>query len=80
MAHRRLRLYTSLGSPHLSQLIEEEYELGTELSDSTAAEVRELVLERLPLFLHERREEDILIKVEWMQNPSYVTSHRIHRY
>jgi hypothetical protein len=48
-------LYGFLGSPCLSSLVRKEYRTsGGEVSNSTiGAEIRHLILERLPLFLHE---------------------------
>jgi len=67
------RLYAALGSPRLGQLIKEEYRPVGEVKDAPdAAKVRKLVLERLPLFLHERNQTRVLIRPEWMQNTSYV--------
>ncbi|GJJ14590.1 hypothetical protein Clacol_008856 [Clathrus columnatus] len=48
-------LYISLGSPLISSIVKEEYRPSMEIRDSQRAnEMRRLVLERLPLFLHER--------------------------
>jgi Protein of unknown function (DUF3684) len=65
------RLYASLGSPRLGQLIKEEYKPVGEIREAPdAAKIRKLVLERLPLFLHERNQTRVLIRPEWMQNAS----------
>lgn len=49
------RLYTNLGSPLISSVVKEEYRPSAEIKDSPRAnDMRDLVLERLPLFLHER--------------------------
>ena len=67
------RLYSALGSPRLGQLIKEEYRPVGEIKDAPdAAKIRKLVLERLPLFLHERNQTRVLIRPEWMQAGSLV--------
>lgn len=44
-----------LGSPLISSVVKEEYRPSAEIKDSPRAnEMRQLILERLPLFLHER--------------------------
>ena len=50
-----LEFYRFLGSPCLSSLVRKDYRTsGGEVSNSTiGAEIRHLILERLPLFLHE---------------------------
>ncbi|CAG7850452.1 SubName: Full=Uncharacterized protein {ECO:0000313/EMBL:CCA72144.1} [Serendipita indica DSM 11827] len=73
-------LYAHLGSPRLSQLIKEEYKPVGEMPDSSdAAKVRKLVLERLPLFLHQRHQGRVLISHEWMQNPSNFVVKKVAR-
>lgn len=51
------QLYAPLGAPHLSSLVEERFVVaGRVLSDTPRARaVRDTVLERTPLFLHEKR-------------------------
>jgi hypothetical protein len=64
-------LYASLGSPRLGQLIKEEYKPVGEIKEAPdASKIRKLVLERLPLFLHERNQTRVLIRPEWMQTAS----------
>jgi hypothetical protein len=54
ITHPFLELYRSLGSPCLSSLVGKEYRASGEVPNSTiGAEIRHLILERLPLFLHE---------------------------
>lgn len=62
-------LYASLGSPRLSALVNERYKPQGEISQSKiATETRALILERLPLFLHEHRSahSQPLIKADWL--------------
>ncbi|CAO1625305.1 unnamed protein product [Parajaminaea phylloscopi] len=72
-------LYRSLGSPLLSTLVEERYEMaGSSMPDSPKArEVRSLVLERTPLFLFETRQSgsraDIKHDAEWLKAALEVT-------
>ncbi|KAG8813685.1 hypothetical protein FRC17_001463 [Serendipita sp. 399] len=73
-------LYSSLGSPRLGQLIKEEYKPVGELRDAPdAAKLRKLVLERLPLFLHERHQSRVLIRLEWMQDPTNFVVKKVAR-
>lgn len=46
-------LYGFLGSKHLSSLVKEEIRKGHEITTGKTEKVKTLVLERLPLFLHE---------------------------
>jgi hypothetical protein len=67
IAHLLLELYLFLGSPRLSSLIKENYRTSCEAPYSTiSAEVRHLILERLPLFLHEHPQSDIDVSLNWM--------------
>jgi hypothetical protein len=48
-------LYHRLGSQRLSLLVKEDYHHGAELDTATLTnKIRSLILERVPLFLHER--------------------------
>ncbi|KAF8894925.1 hypothetical protein CPB84DRAFT_1816083 [Gymnopilus junonius] len=59
--------YASLGSPRLSQVVREEYQTTAELSDSkTATDTRSLILERLPLFLHEHTHARTRVSFSWL--------------
>jgi hypothetical protein len=52
--HLLLDLYLFLGSPRLSSLVREDYRTAGEVSHSRiGTETRHLILERLPLFLHD---------------------------
>ncbi|KAF8513724.1 hypothetical protein BU17DRAFT_95084 [Hysterangium stoloniferum] len=64
------QLYTMLGSPLLSSVVHEEYKPSTEIKDSSRAlEMRRLVLERLPLFLHERTHGKTTMTYSWLNTP-----------
>jgi hypothetical protein len=62
--------YVQLGSKRLSSLVKEKYLTSTEIKDSRKAiEIRNLILERLPLFLHEHTHGDkTRIKFEWLES------------
>ncbi|KAF8497439.1 hypothetical protein F5888DRAFT_1634399 [Russula emetica] len=60
-------LYLSLGSPRLSSLVKEHYRTSGEAPYSKIGpEVRHLILERLPLFLHEHPRSGIEISLNWL--------------
>ena len=60
-------LYAELGSPRLSHLVQEEYQTAAELQNSkTATEIRSLILERLPLFLHEHTHTRTRVSFSWL--------------
>ncbi|RXW23364.1 hypothetical protein EST38_g2483 [Candolleomyces aberdarensis] len=63
-------LYQSLGSRKLSMHVEEEYQCTAEIPHSKKAmEVRELVLERLPLFLYEHTHSSkTRISMSWLSS------------
>jgi len=59
--------YAELGSPRLSHLVREEYQTTAELQNSkTATEIRSLILERLPLFLHEHTHTRTRVSFSWL--------------
>ncbi|OBZ66504.1 hypothetical protein A0H81_13686 [Grifola frondosa] len=61
--------YTELGCKRLSSLIREEYRTSSEIKGSRkAVEVRSLILERLPLFLHEHTHTRIRVPYTWLNN------------
>ncbi|KAG8743102.1 hypothetical protein FRC10_000402 [Ceratobasidium sp. 414] len=62
------QFYEKLGSKRLSVLIYEEYRSTGSQNNSTkrAQDMRTLVLERLPLFLHEHTHLRCLIKPDWL--------------
>lgn len=65
--HALTGFYASLGSRRLSTVVREEYKVSHERSDSkVAADVRALVLERLPLFLHEHTHTRTKVSLSWL--------------
>ncbi|KAH9485292.1 hypothetical protein JR316_0002200 [Psilocybe cubensis] len=59
--------YCQLGSMKLSKVVKEEYKTTVELHNSkTATEVRALILERLPLFLHEHTHARTRVSFSWI--------------
>jgi hypothetical protein len=62
-----LELYLFLGSPRLSSLVKEDYRTsGEDPYSKIGPEVRHLILERLPLFLHEHPQSGIEISLNWL--------------
>ncbi|KAK7057384.1 hypothetical protein R3P38DRAFT_2840641 [Favolaschia claudopus] len=68
--------YMLLGSPRLSSLIKEEYKPGAASKDQRlAAETRRLILERLPLFLHEHTHARPRVSLNWLnQNTNFIVT------
>ncbi|KAI0046331.1 hypothetical protein FA95DRAFT_1398210 [Auriscalpium vulgare] len=61
--------YLFLGSPRLSQLVREDYQTSKEITNApVAAQVRHLVLERLPLFLHEHSQSRTRVSFNWLND------------
>ncbi|KAF9484470.1 hypothetical protein BDN70DRAFT_910674 [Pholiota conissans] len=61
--------YISLGSLRLSKVVREDYQMTGELHDSkTASETRALILERLPLFLHEHTHAATRVSFSWLSS------------
>ncbi|KAG6820876.1 hypothetical protein H0H93_010220 [Arthromyces matolae] len=59
--------YSQLGSRRLSSLVKEEYQPSAEIKHSKiSAETRALILERLPLFLHEHSHARTLVSYTWL--------------
>ncbi|EDR11411.1 uncharacterized protein LACBIDRAFT_313549 [Laccaria bicolor S238N-H82] len=59
--------YIQLGSRRLSSLVKEEYQTSAELAQSKIShETRALILERLPLFLHEHTHARTLVSYTWL--------------
>lgn len=59
--------YTELGSRRLSLLIREDYKTSSEIKISKiASDTRSLILERLPLFLHEHTHSRAQISYSWL--------------
>lgn len=60
-------LYWALGAPPISSLVEEEPRLGQQLPDQKeAGAVRELILERTQLFLHEQPSNSVKHDMKWL--------------
>jgi len=60
--------YISLGSKRISALVKEEYNSSKEISSSREADkIRHLILERLPLFLHEHSQTKMKVTFSWLQ-------------
>ncbi|KAJ7251757.1 hypothetical protein B0H12DRAFT_1118770 [Mycena haematopus] len=64
--------YMILGSRRLSSLVKEEYKTTAESKDQrTAAEIRALILERLPLFLHEHTHARTRVTFNWLNQEAH---------
>ena len=62
-----LAFYITLGSSRLSRVVKEEYQTTGEVVGSKAAtETRSLILERLPLFLHEHTHAATKVSFTWL--------------
>ena len=74
MIHLNLQtadLYQSLGCKQLSDLVQEEYQTTQEVfGHKRAQEVRTLILERLPLFLHEHTYVVPRVSCTWLNDES----------
>jgi hypothetical protein len=65
--HLLLELYLFLGSPRLSSLVKEHYRTSGEVPYSQiGVETRHLILERLPLFLHEYPQSSTKVSLNWL--------------
>ena len=63
-----LELYSLLGSPKLSSLVREDYRTSGDLPNSKiGTKIRDLILERLPLFLLKQPKRTKL-SYDWMSN------------
>ncbi|KAH7915898.1 hypothetical protein BJ138DRAFT_824538 [Hygrophoropsis aurantiaca] len=61
--------YAMLGSKRLSTAIREDYKTTSEVKNSkTAVDTRTLLLERLPLFLHEHTHARTRVSLTWLAN------------
>ncbi|RDX42682.1 hypothetical protein OH76DRAFT_1410943 [Lentinus brumalis] len=61
--------YLELGCKRLSTMVREDYHTSSEVIGSRkAAETRALILERLPLFLHEHTHTKIRVSYSWLNN------------
>lgn len=64
--------YSEFGSPHLSSLIREDHRTTNEIKDSKVnKEIRALILERLPLFLHEHTHTKPRISYSWLNDEKH---------
>ncbi|KAJ7874669.1 hypothetical protein B0H14DRAFT_2717085 [Mycena olivaceomarginata] len=64
--------YILLGSRRLSSLVKEEYKTTAESKDRrTAADIRALILERLPLFLHEHTHAKTRVTYSWLNHEAH---------
>lgn len=67
-----LGFYILLGSRRLSSLVKEEYKTTAESKDlRTAADIRALILERLPLFLHEHTHAKTRVTYSWLNHEAH---------
>lgn len=58
-----------LGSPRMSTMVKEEYKITTEIKEAKIAQdIRALILERLPLFLHEHTHAKPRVQYSWLNN------------
>ena len=61
-------LYFSLGSPNVSDIVEEQPRLGHPIRDQRAAlHLNELIIERSRLFLHEQQPSNIVHDAKWLE-------------
>ncbi|KAG7446407.1 uncharacterized protein BT62DRAFT_986911 [Guyanagaster necrorhizus] len=64
--------YMSLGSRRLSSVVEVSYKTSAAVSNSkTAIEMRNLILERLPLFLHEHTHSKTKFTLTWLASSDH---------
>lgn len=73
-SHISIDFYFELGSRRLSSLVKDEYKTSSEVKHTRkAAEVRTLILERLPLFLHEHTHTQTRVPFSWLnQDQNFV--------
>ena len=58
-----------MGSPKLSSLVREDHKTSGDLPDSKiGADIKHLILERLPLFLDKQSYKRIKLSYDWMSN------------
>ncbi|TFK25484.1 hypothetical protein FA15DRAFT_703591 [Coprinopsis marcescibilis] len=63
--------YLHLGSKPLSSLVKEDHHVSAEIfGTKSASELRNLVLERLPLFLHEHTHSKPRVSLTWLSAPN----------
>jgi Protein of unknown function (DUF3684) len=67
--HIDTAFYATLGSPRLSSLIRENYQKSGEVTYSNiTVDIRSLVLERLPIFLHGHSHSRLLRSYDWLSD------------
>ena len=67
-----LDFYAELGCRRLNTLVREQYSTSSEVSGSRkAADTRALILERLPLFLHEHTHTKTSVSYAWLNNDKH---------
>lgn len=67
-----LGFYAQLGSRRLSSLVKEEYRTRDEIRPSkVASDTRSLVLQRLPLFLHDHTHEGQRFTYQWLSKDDH---------
>lgn len=67
VSYLSLELYLFLGSPRLSSLVKEDYRTSGELPHSRIGpDTKHLILERLPLFLHELPQSRTNVTFNWL--------------
>ncbi|KAG1726435.1 uncharacterized protein EDB91DRAFT_1263755 [Suillus paluster] len=61
--------YVALGSKRLSIIVKEDYRVSSEMKhNKSATDARALLLERLPLFLHEHTHTRTKVSLSWLSN------------
>lgn len=61
--------YATLGSKRLSAIVKEDYRVNSEMKhNKAAADTRALLLERLPLFLHEHTHARTKVSLNWLSS------------
>jgi hypothetical protein len=69
MANLFTDFYAKLGCRRLSSLVKEDYKTSGEVKNSSmAAETRALILQRLPLFLHEHTHARTRVSYSWLNS------------
>lgn len=63
------QFYASFGSKPISSLVEESLATSGEGNVKIASEIRQLIIERLPLFLHDRIGKPTAFKFGWFKLP-----------
>lgn len=62
------KFYASLGSPGLSQIVEDDQRGGQPLNDQSAAKnLKKLIVERCRLFLHDQQAQNVRRDAKWLE-------------